>query len=164
MMDVQFDYEQDTTIDPDALDTEWLEQPRLMMRYSKFLANARRELEQAKERLDIVRAELDKEIRTDPEKFGIVKVTEGAINSTILTDTRFQNGQKELNDAQYEVNMAQGAVRAVEGKKDALENLVRLHGQQYFAGPRVPRDLSKEWEQKQQQESANKKVKIKRRK
>lgn len=157
-MDPQFDYEQDTAIDPDALDTEWLEQPRLMMRYAQFLANSRRELERAKEKLDIIRAELDKEIRTDPEKFGIAKVTEGAINSTILTNSDFQAGQKELNDAQYEVNMAQGAVRAIEGKKDALENLVRLHGQQYFAGPRVPRDLSKEWEQKQNQKSADAKV------
>jgi hypothetical protein len=29
-------------------------------------------------------------------------------------------------------------------RKAALENLVQLHGQQYFAGPKMPRDLKEE--------------------
>lgn len=159
-----FNYESDVSIDPDALDTEWLEQPRLMIRYSQHLAEMRRDTEQAKTKLEVVRAELDKKIRTNPEAFDIAKITEGAINSTIITHEDYTEAQEEYLTAQYEMNMAQGAVRAVEGKKDALENLVRLYGQQYFAGPKVPRDISHEWEQKQQQQSSNKKVKIKRKK
>ena len=40
-------------------------------------------------------------------------------------------------------------------QKTALENLVKLHGQQYFAGPSVPRDLSKEWERHERQKSVD---------
>jgi hypothetical protein len=40
----------------------------------------------------------------------------------------------------------------VDHRKSALENLVKLHGQQYFAGPMVPRDLTHEWKNKQQQQ------------
>ncbi len=157
-------YEQDTTIDQDALDVEWLEQPRLMMRYARLAAEARKHMEWAKENLDVARASLDQSIRTDPEKFGLDKVTESAIASAILIHKEFREAQDKFREAQYEFNMAQAAVRALDGKRDALENLVRLHGQQYFAGPKVPRDLSKEWEQKQRQKESNQKVKIARRK
>ena len=39
-------------------------------------------------------------------------------------------------------------LKAFEQRKDALENLVRLHGQQYFAGPKIPRDLPSEMEKR----------------
>ena len=159
-------YEQDMTIDESALDIEWLAQPRLMMQYARHAAKTRLEAEQKKEKLDIVRAGLDKKIRVDPEKFGIVKLTESVVTSTIITQEEYTIANEEYLLAQYENNMAQGAVRAVEGKKTALENLVKLHGQQYFAGPSVPRDLSKEWVQHERQKNVDAGVskKLKRRK
>ena len=51
--------------------------------------------------------------------------------------------------------MAQGAVYAFEQRKTSLENLVRLHGQQYFAGPKMPRDLRKEVDRRAQQRKAD---------
>jgi hypothetical protein len=33
-----------------------------------------------------------------------------------------------------------------------LENLVQLHGQNYFAGPKVPRNLSKERDEKEERQ------------
>ena len=154
------------TIDPDALDVEWIEQPRLMMQYSRHAAKTRLEVERKKEELDIVRAGLDMKIRVDPEKYGIVKLTESVVSSTIITQKEYMEVNEEFLLLQYESNMAQGAVRALEGKKTALENLVKLHGQQYFAGPSVPRDLSKEWEQHERQKVVDAGVgsKMKRRK
>jgi len=148
-------YEQDMTIDPDALDVEWIEQPRLMMQYSRHAAKTRLEVERKKEELDIVRAGLDMKIRVDPEKYGIVKLTESVVSSTIITQKEYMVANEEFLLLQYESNMVQGAVRALEGKKTALENLVKLHGQQYFAGPSVPRDLSKEWAQHERQKSVD---------
>ena len=159
-------YEQDMTIDPDALDVEWIEQPRLMLRYAQHASKLKMEVERAKEKLDIIRADLDKKVRLNPEKFGIVKLTESVISSTIITQEEFITGNEEFLEVAYEANMAQGALRALEGKKAALENLVKLHGQQYFAGPSVPRDLSKEWEQHERQKVVDAGVgsKMKRRK
>ena len=159
-------YEQDMTIDPDALDVEWIEQPRLMLRYAQHASEMKREVERAKEKLDIIRADLDKKIRVAPEEFGIVKLTESVITSTIITQVQYKKGNEEFLEVAYEANMAQGALRALEGKKAALENLVKLHGQQYFVGPSVPRDLSKEWEQHERQKVVDAGVgsKMKRRK
>lgn len=158
----ELNYEKDVRIDPDALDTEWLEQAPLMMKYTQHEARCRRQLEQAKTEVSIVEAELDKEIRSNPDKFDLPKITETAIKSAIQTDKDFLEAQENLREAEYELNMASAAVRSIYGKKDALENLVRLFGQQYFAGPKVPRDLSFQWQQKQEQIRSNKKVKIKR--
>lgn len=156
-------YENDIRIDETALDVEWLEQPRLMMRYANHAADTRQSLDLAKENLDIVRAEVDKSIRSDPDRFGIAKITEAAVTAAILTDDRYREANKKLLDAKYEMDIASAAVRAVEQRKDALENLVKLHGQQYFAGPRIPRDISKEVDRKMRQQDVNMAIKEKQR-
>lgn len=151
-------YERDITINQDALDVEWLEQPRLMMRYGRYLAEAELELANAKQALDIKRAELDKNIRMNPSNYDIEKVTEAAVSNAILGDAGYKSTVEEFNQCQYEYTMVKNAVKAFEHKKDALENLVRLFGQQYFAGPSVPRDLSKEYQKQQEQKKSDRKV------
>lgn len=159
-MNSEIDYEKDTSIDESALDVEWLDQPKLTMKYTKHEAECKRHLAVCKADLDIVHSDLDKKIRTDPEKYGLDKITEKAIMNVIQADQKYIDAQEAIRDAEYELNMAYGAVRAIYAKKEALENLVRLFGQQYFAGPSVPRDLSGEWEKKKRQEASNKKVKM----
>ena len=149
------DYEKDIKIDDSALDVEWLEQATLMMRYCQYAAKMRQRLDNAKEALDLVRAEVDKEVRTNPEKYGIEKVTEAVVQNTILMQPEYRTASETLIQARYEADIAQNAVRAVDQRKDALENLVRLHGQQYFAGPRVPRDLTVEVQKRAEQRKAN---------
>lgn len=153
-------YDTDLKIDETALDVECLEQPRLMMRYARHQAQCERDMEKAKERLDIKRAELDVEIRKDPEEYGLVKVTEGAIQSVIIKDSEYKKLNDEYFDAVHENRMAKGAVRSIDARKTMLETLVKLHGQQYFAGPQVPRDLTSEATKRRQQDSADEKVNI----
>jgi len=151
-------YEENTKIDPSQLDIEWLEQSRLTLMYTKHQAQKQKEEDQAKEKLEYVDAELDKEIRSDPEKFEIFKITEGVVRNTILLDKEHQETNAKYLDARFENNTAKGAVRAIDTKKVALENLVKLNGQQYFAGPRSPRDISQEWEKHERQKRADTKV------
>ena len=142
------DYERDMYIDCDSLDVEWLEQSMLMMRYSTYEADKEREKDLAKEALDLVKADLDRNIRENPDKYGIAKPTETAISNTIISQDEYKEAYHKFLDIQYEYNIAKSATRAVAQRKDALENLVRLHGQQYFAGPRVPRNLHEEVEKR----------------
>jgi hypothetical protein len=151
-------YEKDIKIDAEALDLEWLEQPQLMLKYCQHAADMRYKLDAAKEALDLARAELDKEIRTNPERFGIGKVTESVVENTILMQPEYREASEAMANAKYESDVAQNAVRAIDQRKDALENLVRLFGLQYFAGPRVPRDLSQEVQKRAEQRQANEMV------
>jgi hypothetical protein len=153
-------YELDIKIDPESLDVEWMEQPSLFLKYSKHLAQMRKEVDEARQDLDIKKAEVDRKIRENPEAYGIEgKITEGAIQSAILTEEEYQTAQKDYLEVKYEMDMAQGAVNAFNQRKEALENLVKLHGMSYFAGPQMPRDLSFEAKRFEEQKQANRNVK-----
>lgn len=161
---MELNYEQDVKIDEQALDIEWLEQAALFLKYARHAANMRKELDAAKENLDVIKAEADNYIRKNPAEFKIEKVTEAVVTSLILQDETVQKANKRFNDAKYELDMAQAAVSAMNQRKDALENLVKLHGQSYFAGPKVPRDLKWEREEKEKRTNAGVASKISRRK
>lgn len=159
---METDFKDDVFIDPNALDVEWLRQPTLMLKYAQEEAEAAKREDVERERLDAVKAELDKEIRSNPDKFDISKTTESAILSAILLHPSYKEVSEKYIQAKYESKMAKAATRAIEMKKDALENLVKLYGQQYFAGPKAPRDIDKEWERKVREREINKKMKFER--
>ena len=142
-------YENDIEIDSNALDIECLDQAKLMMKYGRISAELSLARDQAKVELDLIRAELDKKIRKDPNSYGIEKVTETALTSAIISDREYLLVQDALQKAEYEASVAKTAVYAFDARKSMLEALIKLHGQQYFAGPRVPRDLSEERELRQ---------------
>jgi hypothetical protein len=141
-------YEQDIVIDETVLDVEWLDQPRRMGDYCKVAAEAHKAMGLAEENQKFVWASLAKAIRTNPSEYGVVPgsrgITEDAIKETIQLQTKYRDAVRAFIEAKYEHDVAAGAVRAFDTRKRSLENLVQLHGQQYFAGPRVPHDLSAE--------------------
>jgi len=161
-MNSNLNYEEDIRIDETALDTEWLDQATLFFKYARHAANMRKEVDLAKENLEVTKAEVDKEIRQNPEKFKIEKVTDASVSANVLTHKDYKAANQEYIDAKYELDIAQAAVNAMNQRKDALENMVKLHGQQYFAGPKVPRDLKWEREEKEKRTNAGVASKIRR--
>lgn len=122
-------------IDKNLLDEEWLKQPKLYMQYAEKLAKYERQLDEAKSELDVTKAEIQLKVRNNPGNYDLEKVTEGAIEAVIVTQEEYQEGLETLNKIKYQVAIYKAAVRAIDQRKDALENLVRLHGQSYFATP-----------------------------
>lgn len=122
-------------IDELALVQEWMGQPALYNRQSRKYAKARLLQAEAKAELDLVRAKLDLAIRQNPDDYNLDRVTEGSVAATILMQKKYKTALKNLNDATYAVNLLQGVVESLDQRKKALENLVRLHGQNYFATP-----------------------------
>jgi len=157
-------YQEDLHIDEDALDLEWLGQPALMFQYTQAEADARREVDRLKEKLSVCKAELDHGIRSYPEQYKIEKITENVVQNVIITEEGHKDLMEELIEAQHEYNSMRGAVQAVDQRKSSLENLVKLHGQQYFAGPKEPRDLPKEVRQADVKRRSISTIKFKRRK
>ncbi len=138
--DKEKSYLDDIKIEPDALDLEWLHQPVLYMKWAEKAAQAEDKVKICKEKLEVVDAQLDKEIRTTSQE----KITEGFVKSRIALDQRHQEALQKLNDAIYRSNLFSAAVKAMEHKKTSLENLVRLWAGQYFAGPVEGRDLRRD--------------------
>lgn len=152
---VNMNFEEDVRIDENALDVEWLEQPSLVIKYARFSADARKIADLAKERLDIRTAELDRDIRAFPENYGLQKITESVVANTIILQPAWKDANEAYIDARFEQTMSQEIFRAITDRKDSLENLVRLHGAQYFAGPSVPRDLTAERQGRYNNKQAN---------
>ena len=143
MTEDEYDYEEDLAVNVNALDIEWLDQPRLFMKWSKLSAEARKKADDAKSNLDVVRAEQDDQIRTSYG--GEKKPTEAAITNMVIMSSAFRKATRKYHKARFNVVVLDGAVKSFEQRKTSLENLVRLQGQQYFAGPSAPRELTSDF-------------------
>jgi hypothetical protein len=134
--------EMDLKIDLNALHEEWLKQPSLYMKYSDLAAQAARTRDQLKERIDVVRAEIDNEIRENlggyncpTDKGGAFKPTEAWINATIQRQNLFQNASEAYHAANYVANLLKGAITAFDHRKKALEMEVMLWQAGYWSTP-----------------------------
>ena len=152
------DYQRDIQIDDTALDVEWLDQASLAMRYSIHWARCKRRVTEAEEKIKIIRAELIAEANADP--VGCCnkdKPNAADIEAFYRNSKRHKQAKEVWVQAQYDLDMAEVAKNEISfTRKAALENLVKLHAQQYFAGPKVPRDLN--WERRKREERVDARV------
>lgn len=139
-----FNYEGDVHIDEQALDVECVAQSKLVMKYTRHLAWCERDRDRLKESLKLVESELELDIRLHSEKYGMEKVTDKSVAAIIPTQKSYKDTLENYLNAKFEYSVAKGACDAIDHKKTALELLVKLHGQGYFAGPNIPRDLGAE--------------------
>jgi hypothetical protein len=137
-------------LDINRLDEEWVAQVHVYHAHATKLADAREAHERAKaakkvadDDLKHVAAELDLEVRRNPTNFDIEKPTEKAVEHAVLVHKRYRQYQKLAYDAQAEViradheaSLLEVACKTLDHKRTALENLVILHGRDYFAAPR----------------------------
>lgn len=142
--------------DQNRLDDRWRQLPREYHKWVLRHADASMELEQAKAAKDLaeadkdkVAAEIDQAIRRDPSKFGLEKVTEGAVEKLTLLqptynkarDDVFSARQKVIN-VKHDMDIIKAHVDAMEFEKKSLENQVFLWARAYFADPKLPDELS----------------------
>lgn len=127
-------------IDSNRLDQEWLSQPRRYFQEAKALADARAEWERAKATRDVVAAEIDRDIRSDPTAFGLEKITEAVVERTTLLQSRHKSAIESVIDAKHKTDIRQAVVDALDQKKSALENAVKLQLANYYSEPKAPEE------------------------
>lgn len=140
----KFDFQNDLAIDPMALDCEWLDQPQRFMKYAEAASEASKRREQLKDQLNLLKSQLDQEIRASATLNG-EKITEAVVSSRIAQNVQYQNQNQMLIQAEYDLELMQYAVRAMDQRKVALENLVRLFGMEYFSGPKEPQNIGERY-------------------
>lgn len=162
------DYREDIQIDEYTLETEWVKQSSLYMKWAEKHAEAVRVKDRYKEQLDLTKAELDFLIRAEPEKFNMTKVTEPAIVNAIYQNKEYIEALKKYNDAVTDTHIFKGAMDALNHKKTALENLTKLWLNSYYSDSNFPeqKKLVKEptEEDRTKIKKKLKKIKLKRRK
>lgn len=162
-MELHGNYKDDIEIDPNNLDLECLRQPALFLKYSELLADAKQNLDRARRNLDKETARISLEIRTNPEEYtgDTKKPTEAMITALVDTDDSINRANAIVIKCRHDVEILQGIVNSFEQRKRSLNNLVSLHGQQYFSGPESTRPLNREFIKNQSAEIAKEKVRNK---
>ena len=131
---IELNYEKDLHIDKDALEDCLIDQPSLYGKWSNAWARAVRERDQAKETLNIVKADLDMKIRKNWDILGFdKKPTDMAIITWICAQEDYRGANLVLIEAAYAVNVLETAKWAFQHRKDALDNLVKLFLSNYYS-------------------------------
>jgi len=130
-------YAEEITIDPFNLDVELVEQPARFLKYSRLLAKAERRVRQAEEEIKVIRSELVFRAHSQGERVlgKNVKVQGQTVEAYYRLDKQHKRVKDELDKAMYKRDILYAAVQAFRQRKDALQELVRLHGQDYFSKP-----------------------------
>jgi hypothetical protein len=165
LIDEGFDFQADIDIDPEALDLEWLNHPGIVRRYSMAAVIARKERDIAKMAWENLKNEcketqekLKSELYLKARRGGkeLLKLDKDPTNDAIsawvavhpdlakLIEESTEHLAAAYNDylkASTKHGFLASALQAIEVRKSALENEVRLLGMNYFAPPKEPRDL-----------------------
>jgi len=120
-------------VDKFRLDEEWEEQPKLYLDHSDQLATAQHTLDVYEADLELVMAELDRDIRREPDKFGIEKITETVVKNAVILSKQYQSANRKVIEARFRVNQLKGVLTGLDHRKKALEGLVYLHSAGYYA-------------------------------
>jgi len=127
----ELNYKRDVQINPHKLDKEWIAQPALVIDYNEALAYAKNETDKAKEALEIATANAINMIVKTEEK----RPTEKVMDAMITADPAIQKLTQDLIKARHAEALLVAACRGIDQRGQALSNLVKLHGMNYFAEP-----------------------------
>lgn len=127
-------YKDDLTIDKHNLDTEWMKQSHLFSNWGEELVYAEERVDKAKARLDLVKANIDSNIRA--QNIGS-KITESQISNMIIQDLEYQKAVSEHIEAKKQQGIIEVARKAFEFQRNkALDRLTDLFLSNYWAEPR----------------------------
>jgi hypothetical protein len=156
-------YLEDSNVDEEALDVEWLRQTRLAMKYARNVSHKKKLMRLASEKVKTIRSDLINEANVNPkDTTNKLKPNAQDIEAYYRRHPAYIEAKDHSIKAQYDADYADLAFGEISyTRKAALEHLVKLHGQMYFAGPTVPRDLSYELVQKSRQARVDSKVNLK---
>lgn len=117
------------------LETELAEQPIQVEYWATEAANAQLEMDRLKDALAVCEADLSLDMRANPAKYGIAKVTEESIKASVAAHALREQAAEAYYKARHAYAICQGAVNALEHRKRALSNLVDLYLGNYFSSP-----------------------------
>jgi hypothetical protein len=135
-------------IDEDRLDQEWKRQPRLALWAGDKQADAQYAVDNAKNQLELIEAQLTMAVRQTPSEYSLDKITEASIKATVILQPQYQAAAQAINDAQNVLGHLKAMCNGVEHKKRALEKLVDLKLMAWRSEPKlsttVPQDFRTE--------------------
>lgn len=115
----------DLEFNRDDLDAVWQRQPVLLMQYGAKLAQAEKQVADARRGLDAIEAKLYDTHRKDLSMNGI-KFNESILDAKVKTSVSYLSHRQKLDDARYMADMYKHAVAAFNHRKDMIVQASKL--------------------------------------
>lgn len=143
----KFDFDKDTTIDPNRLHEECFNYSNMAWKYAEAWADAKKEMDIAHEKVKVTRSQLILKARQNPEDCGLAaKPTNDAIEAYYRNHPDHKEAKDDLIEKEYRHNILQGGLNAIQfSKSTALEGAIRMWEKEYFTIPGLPVEVPKTW-------------------
>lgn len=149
----------DIRINPDALDQDCIETPGQILSASRDEAEARNEYTQAKNRLDLIEAQLTTKFRLNPKQNGLPdKPAMDLVRCKVIATKKYQEAIREVAESKRKLDAISAFVSALDAKKRLIGDLVDLHQTAYFSDIRPSSPAAKELHNSVVQKSVRKGV------
>lgn len=132
-------YKADLAIDFAKLHYALRDQALQYMKWSEKWANAIARRDKAQEALEVQKALLDRGIREEADAQGR-KITENGIAALLKAHPDMVEARNNVISLTEQANILQSTKIAFEARKKALEGLVQLYVNGYFAAPNLPKE------------------------
>jgi len=133
--EIEYNYQNDLAIDPANIGEELMRQAGLYMKYAAAHSNAILVRDRVWEKLKVRRSQLT------------IEAKEKGASNAMLQEAYYRDHKdhkelkEELGEVEYNASMLQNATAAFSHKRSALENMVKLINGEWYATPKVPKDL-----------------------
>lgn len=124
--DLLLPMEGDFMIDASDLQGELTILPSMMYKYKLVYADVKSTLMNIDNEIDIAVAEYDQDIRNNPEKYGMAKITEATVLQALKKVDELVQMKKKRTEASMNTLILQGVLDSLEAKRFALHNLTQL--------------------------------------
>lgn len=137
-------------IDVDDLPGECVRQPRLYFKFSRLLADKKRQLAELEAELEVVEAEALLEFRRDPVGAGLMEApdpknkkpakepTVDLFKAAVKTHPLVRKLVLKIIGRKHAVDVVQGYVTTLDHRKRMIEQLVEQKVKDFFGEPKVP--------------------------
>lgn len=157
-------FENDIAINEVNLVEELMRQPQKFYEWARQAVNASIDSTTAKDKLEVVKAEIEIRIRKNPSLYDLPdKPTEAMVKASVICNRKVRKSTKEYLEALRIERLLSKAERAFEHRKKSLEGLVHINQQFYFADPKTNSRTRQMVDETLLLQSAREKRKIKRR-
>jgi len=126
---------EDLVIDKYNLDEEVARQVEKFVRWGEAHVIALDERDRAKNKLEVLRAKLDSDIRLNPSNYMSTKLTENSIQAAMWLVPEFQQANDDYLNAKKRAEILSIAREAMLQRKSMIESLVKLHLFAYYGDP-----------------------------
>jgi len=110
----------DMRFNPAEIDAAMINQAALYAHYAQLAAKATLQRDTLKTRLELLEAQLDKQIRVKLEEEGVKKVTEAMVSAKIRRNIRYIKAKAAFDEAEAVQTLLFQALKALEMKRDMM--------------------------------------------